>query len=162
MAKASEQHGATLEVPTTLHVWQPALRLVVVHVWADDDGKPQVSTIPVPGIRGVALMVYARTSFCDEPLVPCCSKGEPRRAGWYVDGDDGGVRHEPLVHVDGRAMTLRQAERHYFTGVVEVVACDWSAAEDKDRLEAVVRSLDVYGRLRRWREPEVSKKAKAG
>jgi hypothetical protein len=134
------QKWAEVEVVTGLQVWHPAVRMVVLHVW-DDDGKPGQDVYPVLAISTTARRTYARSYFTAEPDPPGTSERTLLRNGWSFDALSSGVRHDLLVYLDGDIMPLREAQRHYLSGVVEMVVCSWPPEEDERQLADVARRM---------------------
>jgi hypothetical protein len=149
--KKPKQKWIDYHVITAVQVWQPTMRLVVLHVW-DDGGKPEVDHYPVLGVEATARRTYTKSFFTEAPDPPGVRERHLLAKGWAFDPCESGVRYAPLIHIDGDIMPLHEAKLHYLSGIVEVVVCSWPAEEDEQRLADVARQM--RDRLRQRQEQQ--------
>jgi hypothetical protein len=109
--------------PPALCVWQPAQRLIVLHAWLEDE--PGWEAFDVLGVEATA---------------------------GTADDDGAEVRHSPIILIDDRLQTLRDAEKFYFNGLTELLLAGWPADEDGERLQPIASKL--HHQLRRRKELE--------
>jgi hypothetical protein len=153
-----KQQWAEHPVYTSAQVWQPAVRLLVVQVYLED-GIEKHFVFPVLGIATSTRRTYSRAfdSRGVMPHPPGIHEGRLSEAGWSYDPDASGIRHEPLLLIDGLLMPVDEAQRHYLEGVVELVEAPWPVAEDEKRLASIVQRM--HERRRRLEKRDQQRKA---
>lgn len=145
----------THSLTTMLAMTTPAVRMVVISVWHDDEAEPQEGHTfdPVIAIVAKVNQVYYRDL---EPNNPLQFKVAPTdqamiEGGWKYDWVDSGyVDYDVLIHTDEYGLIEASSVFDGEWECYETEVCPWPPEEDEERLSEVVASLK--DRLRQDRE----------
>jgi hypothetical protein len=139
-------------MPFTLAMATPAVRMVVVHAYAnrEADGtwyEHDHVVYPVLAIVGYHEHTYNRRSEEDHLFRTAPTHDAMEELGWRYEGGSVLVEFDAVIHDPEYGLTdAKLALDNCSNGAYEIVPCPWPAAEDSERLAPVIERLRAAAR----------------